>query len=252
MNRNEITISELTDYSEAFDTINHKTLLQKLVSLNFSNRAIKIIMSYLTNRHHYVKMDDQTSTKSPVHFGVPQGGILGPILFNIYVAELPSCIDSDSIQYADNTTVYRTCRPNDILQKIRKLENNIKTIFEWSAKNGLVFNNCKLKYITFSSKRKANNKSYLIRSNRKSIAQETTVTLLGVNFNQTLTYSSHVNSIFKASHGILRKLKAFKRFTLFNVCNSFAESLVLSRLNYSNVVFGQLPSTKCTKECSWL
>ena len=87
-------------------------------------------MSYLTNRHQYVQIDDQTSPKSPVHFGVPQGNILGPVLFNIYVAELPSCIDSDSTQYADDTTIYRTCRPNEILQEIRKLENAIKAVLE--------------------------------------------------------------------------------------------------------------------------
>ena len=126
-NRNEITISVLIDYSKAFDTINHKTFLEKLVSLNFSNRMIKTIMSYLTNRHQGVQIDDQTSPKYPVHFGVPQGSILSPILFNIYVAELPSCLDSDSIQYADVTTIYRTCKPTEILQEIRKLENNIKT-----------------------------------------------------------------------------------------------------------------------------
>ena len=149
LNRNEITISVLIDCSKAFDTINHKNLLEKLVSLNFSNRTIKIIMSYLTNRHQYVQIDDQTLSKSPVHFEVPQGSILGPILFNINVTELPSCIDSDSIQYADDTTIYRTCRPSDILQEKRKLENDIKTVSEWSARNGLVFNNNKPKYITF-------------------------------------------------------------------------------------------------------
>ena len=132
---------------------------------------------------------------------------MGPILFNIYVAELPSCIDSDSIQYADDTTIYITCRSNDILQEIRKLENDIKTVFEWSAGNGLVFNKDKLKYIALSSKRKVNDKSYLIRSNRKSIAGETTVKLLEVNFDQNLTWSSHVNSIVKASYGILQTLK---------------------------------------------
>ena len=77
-------------------------------------------MSYLINRHQYVQSDYQTSPKSPVHFGVHQRSVLGPILFNIYVAELPSCIDSDLIQYADGTTIYRTCRPNEILQEICK------------------------------------------------------------------------------------------------------------------------------------
>ena len=197
LNRNEITMSVINDFSKAFDTINHKTLLEKLVSLNFSNRTIKIIMSCFTKRHQYVQIDDQTSTRSPVHFEVPQGSILGPILFNIYVAELPSSIDSDSIQYADDTTIYRTCRPNGILQEIHKLENDINKVSEWSAENGLVFNNDKLKYIIFSSKRKVNDKSYLIRSNRKSIAEETTVKLLGVNFDQNLTWFSHVNSIAK-------------------------------------------------------
>ena len=113
-------MSVLTDYSKTFDTINHKTILEKLVSLNFSNRTIKIIMSYLINRHQYMHTDNQTSPKSPVYFGVPQGSILGPILFNIYPAELPSCIDSDSIQYAGDTTIYKTCRANEILQEIRK------------------------------------------------------------------------------------------------------------------------------------
>ena len=110
-------------------------------------------------------------------------------------------------------------------------------MLEWSAANGLVFNNDKLKYITFPSKRKVNDNSYLIHSNRKSIPEETTVKLLGVNFEQNLTWSSHVTSIVKA-YGILQTLKTFKRFTPFKVRKSLAESLVLSRLNYSNVVFG--------------
>ena len=75
---------------------------------------------------------------------------------------------------------------------------------EWSEENGLVFNNGKLNYIIFSSKRKVNDKSYLIRSNKKSIAVETTVKLFGVNFDQNLAWSSHVNSIAKASYGYYR------------------------------------------------
>ena len=72
---------------------------------------------------------------------------------------------------------------------------------EWSEENGLVFNNGKLNYIIFSSKRKVNDKSYLIRFNKKSIAEETTVKLFGVNFDQNLAWPSYVNSIAKASYG---------------------------------------------------
>ena len=150
-------------------------------------------------------------------------------------------LDSDSIQYADDTTISRTCRPSDILQKICILQSNVKTVSKWLVRNGLVFNNDKLKYITFSSKRKVNDKSYLIRSNRKSITEETTVKLVGINFDQNLTWSSHVDSIVKASNGILQTLKTLKYFTPSKIRKSLAESLVLSRLNYSNVVFGQLP-----------
>ena len=82
LNRNEITVSVLIDCSEVFDTINHKNLLEKLVSLNFNNRTIKIITSYLTNQQQYVQIDDQTSSKCPVHFGVPQRSI-GSILLYI-------------------------------------------------------------------------------------------------------------------------------------------------------------------------
>ena len=76
---------------------------------------------------------------------------------------------------------------------------------------------------------------------RKLIPEETTVELLGDNFDQSFTWSSHVNGIVKTSYGILRTLKTFKHSTPFKVCKSFAKSLMLSRLNYSNVVFGQLP-----------
>ena len=153
------------------------------------------------------------------------------------------------IQYADDTIISRTRSSDDILQKLRKLENDIRTVSEWPAGNGLYFNNGKLKYITFSSKRKVNDKNYLIHSNRKSIAEETTVKLLGVKFNQNVVWSSHVNSIVKTSYGILQTLKTLNASLLSRYICPW-QSLVLSRLNYSNVVFGQLPKYFCTKQCS--
>ena len=83
LNRNEVTMSVLIDYSKAFDTIDHQILLKKLVSLNLSNSSIKIIMSYLTSRHQYVQIDDQSSYRLPIYFGVPQGEYIGTSAFQL-------------------------------------------------------------------------------------------------------------------------------------------------------------------------
>ena len=91
LNRNEITISVIDDHSKAFDTMDPKSLIRKLVCLNITNSSIKIILSYLTNRKLHVQVNDDQSTRLPIYFGVPQGSTLGPVLFNIYVAELSTC-----------------------------------------------------------------------------------------------------------------------------------------------------------------
>ena len=130
LNRNEITMSVTTDYSKASDTIDHETLIRKLVSLNFSNSSIKIILSYLTNRKQYVQVNDKQSTRLPIYFRVPQGSILGPVLFNIYVAKLSTCIDSNSIQYADDTNIYKSSSKANAISNTRTLENRTVEMVE--------------------------------------------------------------------------------------------------------------------------
>jgi len=105
MNQNEITIAVMIDYSKAFDTIDHSLLMRKLSQLGFGESVIRLIISYLSNRKQYVQIDDRKSETKNIFFGVPQGSILGPILFNIYVADLPNEIETPSIQYADDTTL---------------------------------------------------------------------------------------------------------------------------------------------------
>ena len=130
LNRNEITMSVTTDYSKASDTIDHETLIRKLVSLNFSNSSIKIMLSYLTNRKQYVQVNDKQSTRLPIYFRVPQGSILGPVLFNIYVAKLSTCIDSNSIQYADDTNIYKSSSKANAISNTRTLENRTVEMVE--------------------------------------------------------------------------------------------------------------------------
>ena len=250
MSKSEITLSILIDYSKAFDTIDHTDLILKLYDMNFSSNSISIISSYLSDRYQYVQIEDKKSPNKPMHYGVPQGSILGPVLFNLYVIEISSQMKCKTIQYADDTTLYRHCKASNILTTIKELETDVNNLLHWSKDNNLLFNSDKLQFIIFNSKRIRSlnqNQSFLFRSSGKSVEQKENVKLLGLQFDRNLTWSTHVNNIIKSSQGTLRTLRKFSRFTPFQVRKLLAETMILSRMNYCNVVFSELPQYMCKR-----
>ncbi len=114
MKRGEVTLMVLADFLKAFNTIKYKTVLTKLSQLGFSNDYLKWTVNYLTERQHFVQIDDKTSCLCPVNFGVPQGSILGPLIFNLYIADLQSYVEKKCHQYADDTTLYAHCKPENL------------------------------------------------------------------------------------------------------------------------------------------
>ena len=166
----------------------------------------------------------------------------------IYVSSLPSCLKSNSIQYADDTSLYISNSIRNIQSTISILETDLNT---WSKNNGLVFNNDKLLSVLFTSKRTVYDRSYLMKSNGKFIKQKPTAKLLGITFDCNLTWNEQINIITKSTYGVLRVLKTFKRFTSFTTRKCLAESLVLSRINYCNVVYGQMPNY-LVKRLQWV
>ena len=120
---------------------------------NWLKKRISKTLSYLSNRSQFVHFDANSLKTKQSRFGVPQGSILGPVLFNLYVNDLQDCFSSNAIQYADDTTIYEHCRPNNIIQTEYQINRSLKKLESWAENNSLTTNALKTKYMIFSSKR---------------------------------------------------------------------------------------------------
>ena len=155
LNSSEVAIALFADYSEAFVTILYDILLKKLNELGFSSSFIYLINSYLTDRCQFVQIEDKKSALEQVMCGVPQGSVLGPILFNLYVTDMSTFTSSTCLQLADDTTLYKRCKVKDIHDCANIIQNDVEHLKAWSDVNSLVFNGTKTKTMIFSTKQRS-------------------------------------------------------------------------------------------------
>ena len=153
MKRGEITLAVMADFSKAFDSVVFEKILSKLYQMGFSRSALQWIASYLTDRKQFVQVDDRSSAQTSITHGVPQGSILGPVLFNLYVNDLSSALPSEVVchQYADDTTMYTHFRPSDLEVGQSVIQDALNKMSDWSLKCNLALNSKKTKVMMLSS-----------------------------------------------------------------------------------------------------
>ena len=147
----------LIDLQKAFDTIDHNILLLKMPSLGFSREVIDWYKSYLSSRKFHVNVHDKFSTSADLRCGVPQKSILGPLLFLLYINDMPQAVDCDLFLYADDTCLL--FQHKDIERIKEELTKNFSNICDWFVDNKLSihFREDKAKSILFSTKSKKRN-----------------------------------------------------------------------------------------------
>ena len=192
----------LMDLSKAFDCLNHELLIAKLEAYGFDNPSLSYIYSYLSDRKQRTKVNNSFSSWSKIKTGVPQGSILGPLLFNIYLNDIFYCVkNSDITNYADDTTPYSMDTTLDAL--LNSLEKDSSTLIKWFSDNYFQPNADKC-HLLISK----HNKNIFINVDEEVIECSSSVKLLGVTIDNNLKFVEHVTKLCKKAS---QKLHALAR-----------------------------------------
>ncbi|XP_075157817.1 uncharacterized protein LOC142231083 [Haematobia irritans] len=239
MDQNLVSILVLLDHSKAFDTVNHSILVQKLQRrFNFSQSACRLVSSYLSGRTQSVCHNSENSNILSIYKGVPQGSILGPLLFCIYVNDLPLVLHHCNIHlYADDVQVYTSANLDDLPCCISKLNDDLDRINSWAYNNDLKLNPKKSKCLLISKNKFINHSQYQITINNTNIDIVQTATNLGVIFNNSLTWTNHLQQNIAKTYGMLRSLWAVQLSTPIQIRMLLAKTYLVPTLLYGIEIF---------------
>ena len=225
------------DIAKAFDTVNHTLLLSRLADLGFDHATCEWFSCYLRDRHQCTAIDGNFSDEAVVPSGVPQGSVLGPLLFTLFVNSLPSHLEGVStVMFADDTTLYVIGKSAADISAM--LSYALDSAHKWLLESGLRLNAAKTKCMLIHSSRRRSLSPLDVQLNGTHIQQVQNYKYLGVVISDTLSWSQHIDLVrSKAAKGIglLRRLSWFlPRQALCTMYNAY----ILPHLTYADAVWG--------------
>ena len=231
INENKYVTAVFLDLSKAFDSLSHKILIKGLENLGFSNSACRLLSSFLQNREQRTKVNNILSDTYTLQQGVPQGTILGPLLFLLYINDLPDILDINSILYADDTTLYKS--HTSLTECKASLEQNLQRIVTYFKTKKLKLNVAKTKLVIFSKKSLNSNKTLQITIDGQQINSQDGTKFLRVMLHHNLDFQDHINTMLRKMSAGIRTIEIVRRTIPLKSRIALLKALVLSHLQYS-------------------
>ena len=250
--RGRVSILSLLDLSAAFDTIDHEILCQRLQDVfGCSGTALAWFSSYLTDRTQSVVVNNIRSTPSPLRYGVPQGSVLGPVLFTMYTQPLSSLINTLNHPYhffADDTQLYDSTVPADTPSLACEMSSSIASVADWMRDNKLKMNDEKTELIAVGTRSKLALTPLLSMTiSGHEIEFSKSVRNLGVYLDETLSMDTQINTLCRALNFHLRRIGKIRQYLSTESANTLAVSFILSRLDFCNSLLSGLPDAKLSR-----
>ena len=245
LDNDQIVGAVLMDLSKAFDCIPHDLLIAKLSAYGFDENSLVFIYSYLKRRDQCVRINNVYGSFQRILSGVPQGSVLGPILFNFYVNDLLFFIkEAEVYNYADDNSLVSCSGSMSDLLKV--LEGEANVALKWLKENEMIANPGKFQAILIKKDR-SDTSGIDINLSDKNIKSEKTVKLLGIKLDNKLNFDPHISDLCKKAATQLNVLKRLKQFIGFEERKILVQSFVYSNFNYCPLVWHFLSAKSLQK-----
>jgi hypothetical protein len=258
MDKQRHTVMALLDFLAAFDTIEHQTLIDRLsINFNITSTALDWFRSYLTQRLQPVCIGQSRSEPAVVTRGVPQGSVLGPVLYTMYTALLYHVIAQHNISshfYADDTQLYVSCKSTELSRTVVQLEACITDMLRWLLPNNFSLNAAKFEVMLFGTRQQLTKipEPTTVHIGDSFITAATSARNLGVWLDSTMSFDVQLANVCRSCYSHIRRLARIRRYLTIQSTSVLGAPIVASKLDYCNGPLGGITeqhwwTTKCAQ-----